>query len=221
MDIGQAILYLFLIIPGFIGYSIFVYIIGSRVREFSLSILWSAIFALFSYTVLYSVSRIHWKVFKIFSVDNLLSIRTNNFKDLSMTTISFLDLSVLAVKCLLASALIGSFAALLLKNRRFSSLVEKVSGHTYHLDVWNDFFFEPYSDQVIVITKDDQEFYGFLVTSSEIESHRALILDDVKIKDSSGEFRPFASNKANSRLYIQGDNIQRIFQVRPILNATE
>jgi small nuclear ribonucleoprotein (snRNP)-like protein len=209
---------LLLIVPGFIAYSLLIYMLGFRVREFSVSLIWSAFFVAVEFSFLAMLKTLSFTdgLRNFFSVDVLSRIKLGSKGNIEIPGIGLPDIFYILMKLAFFGVIAAVLLSLVLKNRRIKYLTEKLSGHSLHMDVWNDYFIEIFSDQIIIVTKDDNEFYGTLVHASDNPTSKSLILSDVKYRDKSGDFKTFVNDSLSNLMYIQSDNIARIFQVKTV-----
>lgn len=206
---------LILIAPGFAAYSLYTYIIGFRAREVTASVIWSLVFATSSFVILnYLSQNSAGLVNSITDLGRLEGLGLSNKSGTSINELTISEISTGFIKVLIVSCLLAAVVGKIVKAKPFRNLLEKATGHSYHVDVWNDFFMQPLSTLVVVVTKDDQEYFGEVLYTSDIPTNKAIVISNVKYRNKEGKFEDYIDQNLTSRLYIPAENINRIFQVK-------
>ena len=180
--LSEAIATLMLIVPGFIAAGAMTFSMGLRQRDLGSSLVWSLFFSIAIYGflfVLIPVLTSHLPFFKPFA-DSLTVVGNLNTE----STIRLLDAIRTSSLAVIVAIPIGLILGWLQKNKWVQKRVVKVTGHTYHTDIWGDFIeqVEPPS-YLEVFMKDGDAFLGTLSSASDtyVGADKGLILKNVKL----------------------------------------
>lgn len=208
-----------LIVPGFVASGAMTFVMGLRRRDWGSSLIWSLVFSIFIYALLFLLLlSITPKLSFLMPFSNSLSIISRAGTE---TNVELLDAVRVAAIALVVAIPLGLILGWLQKTRHIKDMVARVTGHSYHIDVWGDFIEQLQLPAFLeVFLKDGNAIVGKFLSASDMHTgaDKGLILSDpqffYKAVENQFEGKEAQKNKMPGPVIIYFEQIAYVVEIR-------